>query len=155
MVIFVVHTIGIICIRKRKLITKFFIFFVSNQLFNNLGNEDDFRRLLIFGANINATDDEGNTAILLAAKKGIWKCFGHTSLLSTVTGSKVMHIYHRIFSKRSHLRIAEVKWVFHNMNCRQSVHNRNWSRSEIVFAFILVFPLLFSSTHLFYIKLAS
>lgn len=40
-------------------------------MFNNLGNEEDFRRLLIFGANINATDDEGNTAILLAAKKGI------------------------------------------------------------------------------------
>lgn len=34
------------------------------------GNEDEFRRLLVDGANVNAMDEDGNTALLLAAEKG-------------------------------------------------------------------------------------
>lgn len=44
--------------------------FVLKQISNDSGNEDDFRRLLIFGANFNATDEKGNTALLLAVEKG-------------------------------------------------------------------------------------
>ena len=34
------------------------------------GNEAEFQRLLMSGANFSATDNEGNTALLLAAEKG-------------------------------------------------------------------------------------
>lgn len=34
------------------------------------GNEKEFQRLLTDGANLNATDQNGNTALLLAAKSG-------------------------------------------------------------------------------------
>lgn len=34
------------------------------------GNENEFRRLLADNTNLNATDENGNTAIILAAKRG-------------------------------------------------------------------------------------
>lgn len=45
-----------------------FVYFWSTC--NHSGNEDEFRRLLMNGANINATDENGNSALLLAAQKG-------------------------------------------------------------------------------------
>lgn len=35
------------------------------------GNEDEFQRLLMNGANFSATDEEGNSALILAAEKGM------------------------------------------------------------------------------------
>lgn len=40
------------------------------QLKWHTGNEDEFERLLVDGVNVNATDENGATALLLASEKG-------------------------------------------------------------------------------------
>lgn len=37
---------------------------------NNIENEVEFESLLLAGVNLNATDESGNTALLLAAENG-------------------------------------------------------------------------------------
>lgn len=44
--------------------------FNLNWMFNVLGNEDEFQRLIVNDVNLNATDENGNSALLLAAGRG-------------------------------------------------------------------------------------
>lgn len=53
--------------RKRVNILQWFTYL----LFDDSGNETEFRQFLNDGNNLNATDENGNSALLLAAERGI------------------------------------------------------------------------------------
>lgn len=53
--------------RKRVNILQWFTYL----LFDDSGNETEFRKFLNDGNNLNATDENGNSALLLAAERGI------------------------------------------------------------------------------------
>lgn len=61
--------------------------------FINPGNEDEFQRLLVNGANFSATDGEGNTAIILAAEKGMYYWLVTFVINYTEFQSKTKNIY--------------------------------------------------------------
>lgn len=45
-------------------------FHISNKFLLFVGNEREFQRLLTNGVNLNAMDENGNTALILAAERG-------------------------------------------------------------------------------------
>lgn len=66
------------------------------NLFLNEGNENEVQRLLMNGANLNATDENGNSALLLAAAKGYniitYKLHIHTKTHHQINSLNVVQV---------------------------------------------------------------